>query len=92
MADVINNEAENRYELAVDDAVAYAAYERQGVGLAFTHTIVPPELEGQGIGSRLVKGALDDVAAQGLKVIPECSFVRHFIETHDDYRRLVIGQ
>ena len=39
------------------------------------HTGVPPELGGQGIGSRLVAGALAQVRQAGLTVVPACAFV-----------------
>ena len=90
MADgVVDNEAEGRYELAVDGALAIAAYQRRGDVVAFTHTEVPDALEGRGIGSRLIKGALDDVRAKGLKIIPACSFVKSYVEQHPEMRDLV---
>ena len=81
---VTDNEAEGRYELAVDGQRAIAVYERRGDVLAFTHTEVPDALEGEGVGSRLVEGALADVRARGLKMIPACSFVAAYVERHPD--------
>jgi len=52
---------------------------------------VPPELGGKGIGSKLIRGALDQVRLDGLKVIPECPFVKAFIEKHADYQDLLAG-
>jgi predicted GNAT family acetyltransferase len=52
-------------------------------------TEVPEALEGQGIGSALARGALDDVRAQGLQVIPLCPFVAAFIRRHPEYLDLV---
>jgi predicted GNAT family acetyltransferase len=50
---------------------------------------VPPELGGKGIGSKLIRGALDQVRDDGLKVIPQCPFVKAFIEKHPDYQDLL---
>jgi uncharacterized protein len=50
---------------------------------------VPPELGGKGVGSRLIKGALDQVRAEGLKVIPQCPFVKAFIGKNADYADLL---
>ena len=50
---------------------------------------MPPELGGKGIGSKLVKGALDLVRAEGLKVIVECPFVKGWIDKHADYADLL---
>lgn len=86
---VRNDEATSRYELATPDGTALAAYEMRGDVVAFTHTEVPEALEGHGIGGRLVEGALADVRARGLRILPACSFVRHYVETHADVQDLV---
>jgi uncharacterized protein len=80
--EVINNKAESRYELSVDGAVAIAAYRVENGAIVFTHTVVPEELEGRGIGSRLVAGALADAEQHGRKIVPLCTFVRHYVERH----------
>ena len=54
------------------------------------HTEVSPSLEGQGLGARLVAGALDDIRARGLRVVPICPFVRTYIRRHPDYADLVV--
>jgi uncharacterized protein len=87
-SEVRNNEAAERYELEVDGEVAVAAYYREGDVVAFTHTGVPSALEGKGIGTRLVAGALADVKSKGLKVRPLCSFVRAYVERHPDAAEL----
>jgi uncharacterized protein len=89
MADVRNNEAEHRYELEVDGELAIAEYRLRPGRISFTHTEVPDALGGRGIGKKLVKAALDDARARGLKVVPVCPFVKHYIETHAEYRDLL---
>ncbi len=89
MADVRDNAADGQFELEVHGHIALAAYRLDGDRIAFTHTEVPVELEGQGVGTALVKGALDQVRARGLKVLPLCSFVRHYVETHEEVQDLV---
>lgn len=86
---VPNNEARQRYELTVDGLVAFSQYRRDGDVIAFTHTEVPQQLEGRGIGSALVRAALNDVRAKGLRVIPHCPFVRAYIARHPDYLETV---
>ncbi|QAY78422.1 GNAT family N-acetyltransferase [Sphingosinicella sp. BN140058] len=87
--DVVHNEAESRFELAVGGDKAIAVYRLEGDRYAFTHTEVPPELEGQGIASALIEGALAQVRARGMKIVPLCAFVRHYVETHADVQDLV---
>ena len=67
MTDVVNNKVHHRYELAVDGHLAATYYKISGDVITFVHTEVPPELGGKGIGSKLVKGALDQVRSEGLK-------------------------
>ncbi len=86
---VTNNQARSRFELAAGDAVAIAQYQIDGDIIHMTHTVVPQEMEGQGIGSRLVKGALDDARRRGLQVDPVCPFVRAYIERHPEYQDLL---
>ncbi|RBY89747.1 GNAT family N-acetyltransferase [Blastococcus sp. TF02A-26] len=80
----------SRYEIRDGDRVlGHAAYRREGGRVVFTHTEVDPETEGTGVGSRLVRGALDDVRARQEHAVPQCSFVRGWIEKHPDYADLV---
>jgi uncharacterized protein len=90
MNDVVsNNPAHHRYELKVDGHIAATYYEIADGVITFIHTEVPPELGGKGIGSKLIKGALNQVRADGLKVIAQCPFVRAYIEKHAEYADLL---
>ena len=86
---VSNNAAQHRFELEVDGHIAAAYYKRAGDVITFEHTEVPAELGGKGIGSKLVKGALDQVRADGLKVVAQCPFVKGWIGKHPDYAGLL---
>jgi uncharacterized protein len=89
MADVVNNKAQQRYELTVEGHLAATYYTLSDGVITFVHTDVPPELGGKGVGSALVKGALDQVRAGGLKVIAECPFVKAYIDKHGEYADLL---
>jgi predicted GNAT family acetyltransferase len=87
---VRDNPEESRYEIRDGDRVlGLAAYERRGDTTVFTHTTVDPDAGQDGLGSTLVRAALDDVRARGGSVVPQCSFVRGWIERHPDYADLV---
>jgi uncharacterized protein len=81
---------QNRYEIRDGDRLlGVAEYQRRGDQVRFTHTEVDPSAGESGLGSRLVRAALDDVRAKGGTVVPLCSFVRGWIEKHPDYQDLV---
>ncbi|MDH6257660.1 GNAT family N-acetyltransferase [Bradyrhizobium sp. BR13661] len=89
MSEVIDNKAHHRFELELEGHLATEHYKLEGNLITFEHTDVPKELGGRGVGSILVQGALDQVRASGRKVIPQCPFVRAWIEKHPDYQDLV---
>jgi uncharacterized protein len=90
--EVIDNEAERRFEIRLAEQLAIADYRIAGDTISFTHTEVPKEFEGQGIGTALVRGALDQVRARGLKVKPLCPFVAHFIDKNAAYQELLAAR
>lgn len=90
MAELIHNAEESRYELrADDDLAAYADYILSNGLITFTHTETLPEYARQGMASKLVRGALDDVRATGeRKVVPLCPYVDAWMANHPEYRDL----
>jgi predicted GNAT family acetyltransferase len=89
MSDVRDNTAESRFELDVDGHTAIAYYQLSPGAITFTHTEVPPALAGQGVGSRLAKGALELARAQKLKVVAKCPFVAAYMGKHPEYQDLI---
>ncbi|WP_239088994.1 MULTISPECIES: GNAT family N-acetyltransferase [Micromonospora] len=87
---VEENAAKHRYEILVDDALAgFTAYLPRGEALVFTHTEVDPAFQGMGVGSALMRGTLDQVRAQGQRIVPQCPFMAAFIKRHPEYADLV---
>lgn len=89
MTTIIHNEKNQRFELQQDGQTAYLSYQVAGDKLVYDHTIVPSELGGQGIGSQLVKHALDYARDNGKKVVPTCSFVANYVQKHPEYQDIV---
>jgi uncharacterized protein len=88
-SEVRNAEDRSRYELLIDgELVGVADYRIDGDRIVFPHTEITPALRGQGLGARLVRGALDDVRTTGRDVVPVCWFVRDFIDANEDYADL----
>jgi hypothetical protein len=89
MSEVRDNPATSRFEMASGDAVAFVEYMRAGDRIVLIHTEVPEALSGRGVGSKLVRGTLEAVRTEGLKVVPRCEFVAAYIERHSEYRDLL---
>ncbi|WP_242912411.1 GNAT family N-acetyltransferase [Brevundimonas pishanensis] len=87
---IIDNDNLHRYELEIDGQLAYVEYNNVAGGRLVSKTLVPPELEGRGIASRLAKHVLQDIRDKGLKILPTCTFFAAYIQKHpDEYRDLV---
>ncbi|NWG26321.1 MAG: N-acetyltransferase [Pseudorhodoplanes sp.] len=89
MSDVRNNEAANRFELDTAGHLAVAYYRLAPGIITFTHTEVPTALSGQGIGSKLARGALEQVRAMKLKVVAQCPFIAAYIGKHAEFSDLL---
>ena len=86
---VADNPDAARYELTVDGERAGFVTYRQSPGvIAFLHAEVDPSRARRGLGSQLMRGAMDDARARGRAVRPVCPFVQWFRETHEEDRDL----
>ena len=88
---IADDREESRYEIHVGEELAgFAQYRlRPGGTIAFVHTEIDDRFGGQGLASRLIGFALDDVRSRGLAVLPFCPFVKGYVERHPDYLDLV---
>lgn len=83
-------EEARRYELTVDGHTAYVEYNNVAGGRLVSKTLVPQELEGRGIASRLAKHVLQDIRDKGLKILPTCTYFAAYIQKRpDEYGDLV---
>ena len=90
MTTLRHNTEQRRFELDTSAGVAIADYRLSPGVMTIFHTEVPVPMRGRGIGCRLVKGALKEVRKLGLKVVPQCWFVREFIDRNPDFAELVL--
>jgi hypothetical protein len=87
---VRDNAERKRFEIELGgDAVAIAEYTLPEGIIMFTHTEVPPEHEGKGVGSALIRAGLKSARERGLKVIPICPFFAAYIQKHAEEQDLL---
>ena len=91
---VVDNPAEHRFELLIegsDGEIAAAYYHMEDGHLILTHTDVPYQYSGQGVGSQLAQGVFDMVRARGSKVILRCPFMGAYFARHPEHSDIVVG-
>lgn len=84
-----DNTEEKQFEMKAEGGTAVVEYELLGNKIIFTHTEVPKELEGKGIGSKIVKLALENIDSRGLKLIPLCPFTAQYIKRHPEWEHVL---
>lgn len=83
--DVVHDPERNRFEVKEDGLTAYVEYEQTEDSLDILHTIVPGQLEGQGIASAMVRAAYDYARTHGLKPLATCSYAVAWLQKHPGY-------
>ena len=87
---ISDNPEKRRYEARIgEDVLGFIDYHVQPGLVTIMHTEVDRAAEGQGVGSRLAAGALDDIRSRGLSVLVVCPFVRDYIHRHPEYGDLM---
>lgn len=83
--EVRHNPEMKRFEIQLGNQVAFVEYLLGGKNIAYTHTEVPVEFEGQGVGAKLAKYVLDYAVEQGYKIQPLCPFISAYVRRHPEY-------
>ena len=86
---VTHNPEENRFELTLDGHLAVLDYIMMGDIIIFTHTGVPPEIEGGNVGVKLAQTGLEYARQNGLGVRSKCWFVSKYLKRHPEYQDLL---
>lgn len=88
---VVHDTAGSRYVLMRGDEELGATYYEEGPHgeIVFTHTEIDPDKQEHGLGSLLVKGALDDVrTSTTARLVAKCPFTFKYISEHPEYKDL----
>jgi predicted GNAT family acetyltransferase len=87
---VRDNPPELRYEALLDDqVVGIIRYRREPGLVVLAHSEIDLHLENGPVGKELVRGALADIRARSLRVVPHCPFVQDYIRAHPEEADLV---
>jgi uncharacterized protein len=83
------NHIEQRFEAGVDGKQAVLEFYISNGSIVFTHTEVPEQFEGGGVGSALVRAGLEYARKERLYVVPACPFVQTYLRRHPQDLELV---
>lgn len=86
---LVNNTKEHRFELVVEGYTAFIEYYQTPSHITLTHTEVPEELEGKGVGSAIVLKTLEYIEQHQWKLVPVCPFVVAFLKRHPEWNRVL---
>ncbi|SFU18795.1 N-acetyltransferase [Pseudomonas marincola] len=77
---VSHNPAHQRFEVDFGDgASGQLIYRKEGQTLYLTHTEVPANRRGEGLGAILMEHCLEAIEKLGYKVVPVCSYTRVYL-------------
>ena len=86
-----DNQESKQYQVEIEGLFPRIEYiKTKDDKIYLTHTEVPRSLEGRGIGSEIIRLALEDIKKQDLTLIPLCPFVASYIKKHPEWRELVL--
>ena len=84
-SEVIHDPEERRFEITLDGHLAVLDYIMMDDIIIFTHTGVPPEIEGGNLGVRLAQTGLEYARENGLGIRSKCWFVSKYLQRHPEY-------
>lgn len=79
-----------RYEISVGgEAIGLSRYRDASGQRTFLHTEVDAAYQGHGLATQLIRWALDDTRAAGLRVVASCPMVAAYVGKHAEYDDIV---
>jgi predicted GNAT family acetyltransferase len=87
--EVQDNAAASRFELEEDGAIAFANYHRSGTTVIIPHVEAAPRLRGTGAANRLMLGIMQKLRAEGVRIVPLCSYASAWMRRHKEYQDLL---
>ena len=81
-----------RYSLwQASNYIGFIGYHLEDGVATLQHTIVNEQYGRRGYARALVTLVLDRLRAEGLRIIPECSYVQDYLLRYPEYQDMVVG-
>jgi predicted GNAT family acetyltransferase len=91
LSDIINDKDYLRLSMYIEDNEAYVDYHFNGDTMYLTHSEVPYQMRGQGIGQKLVEKTFEYIAANNINAVAVCSYIKNIRQRNGKWKKL-IGQ
>ena len=85
---MINNEAQSRFELKIENEVVFATYRLDNKTLYINYVEAPQSLRGTGAAGKLMQQILEWAKEKDYKVFPICGYAVSWINRHSEYHSL----
>lgn len=86
---MIDNQQQNRFELEENGHLVFANYRTHDGRYVLTHVEADPELRGTGAAARLMEAITAHARANGLKLVPRCSYAVAWFARHPEMGDLI---
>lgn len=87
--EITDNKIKHQFETVIDGYTARAEYILSSSKIIITHTEIPKQLEGKGIGSELMEEVFKKIETMNVKLIPLCPFAAQYIKRHPKWEKLL---
>ncbi|MBS6267664.1 MAG: N-acetyltransferase [Tannerella sp.] len=84
--EIIHDPNRKIFSTIINGYTGYVSYQIKNGKLNILHTIVPPQIGGQGVASQLVKATYDYAIDNHLKPVATCSYAAIWLQRHPEYR------
>lgn len=86
---LIKNEEKQRFELVVDEHIAFIEYEENEKIIRLIHTESPEAIAGRGVATALIEKTLNYLEENSYGLVPVCPLIFAYIKRHSEWKRLV---
>ncbi len=84
------DETSKQFTFASVTSTAVLRFRRRADRFIITHTMIPPDIKGQGVGGELIAEAVEYAAQRDLTVVPLCPFAVSWLRSHPEIAALAL--
>lgn len=87
--EIVHDKENMRFTLDINGEIAKVDYSLSGSKMYLTHSEVPYNLRGKGIGKVLVEKTFEQLTKEGYKAVAVCSYIRAVAKRSDHWKTII---